>query len=109
MTKSDIEGLIHKLKLFLPEQYAEILHSYISDRYFRIKQEEAYSEGNKQEYRRVVLGSVLYLLYTCDIPIQESDTIATFADDTAILAVGNICEEASNKFQIIVNQIHQWA
>ena len=31
-----------------------------------------------------VLGSLLYLLYTADIPEQEDTLIATFVDDTAI-------------------------
>lgn len=34
-----------------------------------------------------VLGPILYLIYTADLPELETVTIATFADDTAILAV----------------------
>jgi hypothetical protein len=44
-------------------------------------------------------------LYTCDIPTLENDTIATFADDTAILTVGKNNEEATEKLQTAVNQI----
>jgi hypothetical protein len=43
------EGLNHKLKLLLPVQYSRSLESYISERYFRIKQEDAYSDLNKIE------------------------------------------------------------
>lgn len=35
-------------------------------------------------------------------------TIATFADDTAILATGDTCKEAADKFQTDVNQVYQW-
>jgi len=52
------EGLNHKLKLLLPVQYSRILESYISERYFRIKQEDAYSDLNKIE-AGVPQGSVL--------------------------------------------------
>lgn len=100
------EGLMHKFKSFLPKQYTKILHSYISDRYFRIKQEEDYSDLRAIKAgvpQGSVLGPVLYLLYTCDIPALKNDTIATFADDTAILAVGNTCKEASEKLQAAVN------
>ena len=105
------KGLIYKLKQYLPKQYSQILKSYISERCFRVKQEETYSElkaitaGVPQGS---VLGPVLYLLYTCDIPTLENDTIATFADDTAILAVGKTSEEATEKLQIAVNKIHDW-
>jgi hypothetical protein len=38
------EGLACKLKTILPKQYAEILDSYLTERFFRIKQGNAYSE-----------------------------------------------------------------
>ena len=55
-----------------------------------------------------MLGPVLYLLYTCDIPTIEMGTIVTFADDTAILAVGETIEDAIEKLQTSVNKIHEW-
>ena len=38
-----------------------------------------------------VLGPVLYLLYTSDLPQPEEATVATFADNIAIMAVGDKC------------------
>lgn len=105
------EGLIQKLHKLLPKQYVEILKSYISNRLFRIKQEEEYSQ--LKEIRAgvpqgSVLGPVLYLLFTCDLPKTEDTTIATFADDTAILAVGNNIEEATAHLQVACNQMNDW-
>jgi hypothetical protein len=69
---------------------------------FRVKQEEAHST-NKEIKARVpqcsVLGPILYLLYTWDIPQEEDIKTATFADDTAILAVGYSSEETTTKLQ----------
>jgi hypothetical protein len=42
-----------------------------------------------------VIGPVLHLLYTSDIPQLEDDTIATFAYNTANLTVGENHEEAA--------------
>lgn len=56
----------------------------------------------------VKLCPVLYLLYTCDIPQLENNTIATFADDTAIMATGATQEEAVEKVQTAVNIIFDW-
>jgi hypothetical protein len=44
-----------------------------------------------------VLGPVLFLLYTGDLSQPEEATVATFADDTVIMAVGDSVEEATKK------------
>lgn len=104
-------GLILKLNKLLPKQYAELLESYISDRLFRIKQDDEYSELKDIKAgvpQGSVLGPTLYLLYTCDLPHIDNVTIATFADDTAILAVGNDAAEATEILQQASNQITRW-
>ena len=55
-----------------------------------------------------VLGPTLYILYTNDIPYDENATIATFADDTALLAVDENVHEATFKIQRAINKIHEW-
>jgi hypothetical protein len=75
--------LIYKLETFLPKQYTQILKSCITERHFRIKQEEAYSDLNEIKAgvpQGNVPGPVLCLLYTSDLPAPENNTIATMAD-----------------------------
>jgi hypothetical protein len=83
-----LKGLEYKLRSLLPKQYSDILTSYIRERIFRVKFENEYS-GSKQIKAGVpqgsVLGPVLYLLYTSDIPTTEDTLLATFADDTVVL------------------------
>lgn len=105
------EGLIQKLKLLLPVQYADILTSYITERYFRVKQEDAYSTLKDIKAgvpQGSVLGPVLYLLYTSDLPAIENNTIATFADDTAILAVSENNAESIESLQTAIDKIQIW-
>ena len=105
------EGLNHKLRTILPKQYTEILESYLTERFFRIKQGDAYSELKEIKAgvpQGSVLGPVLYLLYTSDFPKLECSIVATFADDTAILAVGSSNDESTGKLQTTINQIQKW-
>jgi hypothetical protein len=41
------EVLFHKIEQLLPAEYSQLLKSCLSDRYFRVKQEDEYSELNK--------------------------------------------------------------
>ena len=105
------KGLIHKLNKMLPKQYADVLKSYISERLFRVKQEDDYSELREVRAgvpQGSVLGPILYLLFTCDLPQPENVTVATFADDTAIMAIGSTLGEATNMLQDASDQIQQW-
>jgi hypothetical protein len=54
------------------------------------------------------LGPVLYLIFTSDIPQPAGITVATFADDTTILAVGADVEEATEKLQHAADSINNW-
>lgn len=55
-----------------------------------------------------VLGPVLYVLFTSDIPHTTGTTIGTFADDTAVMAVGETTELATSKLQRAINHISDW-
>lgn len=105
------EGLKYKLKKMLPRQFADILESYITNRAFRVRQEDAVSELKEIKAgvpQGSVLGPVLYLLYTCDIPDIQNITIATFADDTAIMSTGKSHKEAVEKVQRGINHFYDW-
>lgn len=63
----------------------------MSGRWFRAIEENIYSEL-KEFNGGVPQGLVpvqYYLLYTSDIPRPEQETVTTFADETAILVLGN--------------------
>ena len=82
-------GLLYKLKLYLPPQYFLILKSYLQNRHFFVKMQNEQSSLQSIDAgvpQGSVLGPILYLLYTADLPTSEKTTLSTFADDTAIMA-----------------------
>ena len=55
-----------------------------------------------------VLGLLLYLLNTADFPTTEYTTIATFADDTGLLAAHSDPDVASQRLQNHLTLHHDW-
>jgi retron-type reverse transcriptase len=81
-------GLLCKLRQALPLNYFLLLKSYSYNRHFRVKVGNDYSELKSIHAgipQGSVLGPLLYLLYTADLPTSPRTFVANFADDTAIL------------------------
>jgi hypothetical protein len=55
-----------------------------------------------------VLGPLLYLIFTADLPTTDHTTIANFADDTGLLAVHTDSTVASQKLQHHLNILQAW-
>jgi hypothetical protein len=99
------------LKAILPKPYYQLIESYLDGRKFRIKHEDAYLQLKNIEAgvpQGSVLGSILYLLYINDVPETPSGTIAIYADDTAIIAIGHTIEVSTGELQRAADRIVSW-
>jgi len=105
------DGLLFKLKAALPTPYYLLLQSYLTERYSQIKFNMATS-ANFPKHSGVpqgsALGPLIYLIFTADIPTRNDTTIATFADDTAILASNKDPQTASQSLQTHLNHLATW-
>lgn len=104
-------GLLFKLKHLLPTPYYLLLKTYLSSRSFYVSvnfNESDIGSINSGVPQGSVLGPVLYTVYTSDIPVNTDITIATYADDTAILAASEDPVEASYIVQRQLNAIQKW-
>jgi hypothetical protein len=104
-------GLLYKLRKSLPLNYFLLLESYLNYRHFRVKVGNEYSDllpVHAGVPQGSVLDPLLYLFYTSDLTSSPDITTATFADDTAILAIDASPAIASQKLQNNLDAIQHW-
>ncbi|KAL4090282.1 hypothetical protein QTP88_025154 [Uroleucon formosanum] len=106
------KGLLIKLREQLPYTFrCALLESYLTDRQFRVLHEEPITEWKDISARipqGSVLGPILYLLYTADLPNDDNITLAMFTDDTAILSTRNSQLTATDNLQRSIDNIFAW-
>lgn len=56
-----------------------------------------------------VLGPLLYVLYTTDLPTNNETITGTFADDAAFLAIDENPITASTTLQVQLNEVETWS
>lgn len=104
-------GLLYKIKKKLPHSFFPLLQSYLVKRCFEVKINSDTSnmyEINSGVPQGSILGPVLYLIFTADLPTHASTTTATYADDTAILSTHENQDSASDRLQHHLNLIEKW-
>lgn len=104
-------GLLYKLKLILPDSYYGILRSFLQDRFFKVRQGQSLSDLqpiNAGVPQGSILSPSLYSFYTSDLPLSHDTTVATYADDTAILSSADTPEEASVSLQNHIRTLEAW-
>lgn len=105
------ESLLLKLYKSVPLNHYRLLRSYLEDRSFRVRVDGAFSEFIKIEAgvpQGSVLGPILYLIFTADMPLTKDTFTGTFADDQVIMATGKDVPSANRKLQHGVRRVHGW-
>jgi len=103
-------GLLFKLKHALTSNYYLLLKSYLADRNFAVRHNNTLSDHYSIEAgvpQRSVLGPLLFLIFTADIP-QAGNTTASFADDVAVLSVNEDPVSATRHLQTYLNSLAEW-
>jgi hypothetical protein len=93
---------LYKLRQSLPLNYFLLRQSYLHNRHFFVKiasMHHTLSPIHTGVPQGSVLGPLLYLMCTADLQTSPTTPIATFADDTAVLATDSDPAVASQKLQ----------
>lgn len=104
-------GLLCKLKNKLNHNYYLLLQSYLKNRHYCVKHNTERSTHYPIKSgvpQGSVLGPLLYLIYTADLPTTENTTIAAFADDIAILSRHENPVTSSVNMQNHLNLLNKW-
>ncbi|KAL4131789.1 hypothetical protein QTP88_009046 [Uroleucon formosanum] len=84
------EGLLFKLRKFLPTTLFLLMESYLTDRHFQIRQGSATSNIatiSAEVPQGGVLSPILFNIYAADQPSTQNTIVADYADDKVILSV----------------------
>ncbi|PZC85941.1 hypothetical protein B5X24_HaOG214306 [Helicoverpa armigera] len=105
-------GLLYKVKKLLPHSFFHIIKSYLSKRCFEVKfhhEPSTLHEIKSGVPQGSILGPVLYILYTADLPTTSKTTVATYyADDTALLSTHTDPVTTSEQLQHHINEVEEW-
>jgi hypothetical protein len=104
-------GLLYKIKKYLPITYFHILKSYINGREFTRRINDSITNNfaiKSGVPEGSVLGPLLYLLYTANLPVNANTTMGTFTDDTVILSANKDPAIATFTLQSHLNEIQEW-
>ena len=104
-------GLLYKLKRTLPHPLYSILNSYLTNRVFQVRYQEEYTSLHNIHSgvpQGSILGPVLYSIFTADLPVSDQTLIATYADDTAILASHTDPIIAGRHLQQHLDKLEHW-
>lgn len=105
------DGLLFKLKQLLPAPFYLLLQSYLHKRKFYVNlngEDSEIADIKAGVPQGSVLGPVLYTIFTSDMPTNSEVTIATYADDTAILGTSTSHIQASTIVQRQLSKMHHW-
>jgi len=104
-------GLPFKTKRIVPSSSINLLESYLNERQFETKIKGETSSRfhiHSGVPQGSILGPLLYVLHTSDLPTSSETTFGTFEDDTAIFATHENPTIASLNLQEHLHIIEKW-
>lgn len=105
------DGLLFKLRNFLPPSLFLLTKSYLTDRYFQIRIGTCTSQMaiiNAGVPQGGILSPLLFNIYASDQPVTENTLVADYADDKALISIHENPQIASGNLQIHLNLMSSW-
>jgi len=106
-----LDGLMHKIKIMLPNNTHKLLKSYPYNRIFVVRCNTSMSAEQNIESgvpQGSDLGTTLYLLYTSDIPTSGQLTMSTLADDSRSKCPQQASAQLAANLDVLEKWLSDW-
>lgn len=105
-------GLIYKLIVADTPQYiTRILHSFVNNRSLTVYVQNVASRTHSIRYgvpQGAVLSPILYSIFIHDVPVDDSCTLAQFADDTAFFVSSRFSRSIMSSLEKYAKKLHRY-
>lgn len=105
------DGLLYKLKSFLPHPLFLLIKSYLTDRHFQVNYRSAYSEITKINagvLQGGILSPTLFNIYVANQPTTPQTMVADDTDDEVILSISENPVAALSNLQLHLRLMSNW-
>ena len=104
-------GQLYKIKRILPSSYIKLPKSYLNEHQFETKfnvEPSSHFHIHSGIPQGSILGPLLYVLHTSDLPTSRETTLGTFTDHTTIFATNEDPTIATLNLQGHLHSIEKW-
>lgn len=105
------DGLLYKLKKFLPPSYYLLIKSYLTDRFFQGRYGSAFSDVasiNAGVPQGNILSPITYNIFAFDQPTTPNTSVADYTYDKVLISINNNPILASRNQQTLLNAMEKW-
>lgn len=102
------DGLLYKLKKFLPATYYLLIKFYLTDRHIQVRYRSALSDIASINAGMPHASRILHKIFVSDQSTNPNTSVADYADDKTLISINNKPILVSRNLQTHLNAMEKW-